>query len=38
MANTERPSEINEFSGFNRILKSRFVQALLNKLLSLIHI
>ena len=32
MANTERPSEINEFSGFNRILKSRFVQALLNKL------
>ena len=32
MAKNERPSEIHEFSGFNRILKSQFVQALLNKL------
>ena len=32
MAKNEQPSEIHEFSGFNRILKSQFVQALLNKL------
>lgn len=32
MPNSDRPSDINEFSGFNRILKSQFVQALLNKL------
>lgn len=32
MAKNEQPSEIHEFSGFNRILKSQFVQVLLNKL------